>query len=131
MIYVMAVFFYKKPYLRSGIQRMKYIIFISLFFISIEGNSQLKRVTFDDNVRKTVIYPNPARSFLQIQYKQSTNIPEVLVVYNFLGKKQIEVSKPGNNVYVDLAEFKRGLYIFQFRDNNGRILDSGKFQVEK
>lgn len=131
MIYVMAVFFYKKTYLRSGIHRMKYIFFISLFFISIEGKSQLKRVTFDDNVRKTVIYPNPARSFLQIQYKQPTNIPEVLVVYNFLGKKQIEVSKPGTNVYVDLAEFKRGLYIFQFRDNNGRILDSGKFQVEK
>lgn len=110
---------------------MKYILFISFFFFSLEGKSQLKRIVFEENVRKTVIYPNPARSFLQIQYKQPMNIPEVLVVYNFLGKKQLEVSKPGNNVYVDLAEFKRGLYIFQFRDSNGRILDSGKFQVEK
>lgn len=110
---------------------MRYFIFISLILISLEGKSQLKRVAFDDNVRKTVIYPNPARSFLQIQYKQPTNAPEVLVVYNFLGKKQLELSKPGNNLYLDLAEFKRGLYIFQFRDSNGRILDSGKFQVEK
>ncbi|MFN5422914.1 MAG: T9SS type A sorting domain-containing protein [bacterium] len=131
MIFLMAAFFYKKPYLRSVIPRMKHIFFILLIFISLEGKSQLKRMVFDENVRRTVIYPNPARSFLQVQYKQPTSIPEVLVVYNFLGKKQLEVSKPGNNLYIDLAEFKRGLYIFQFRDNNGRILDSGKFQVEK
>ncbi len=110
---------------------MKYIIFILLTFFSLELRSQIKRVVFDDNVRKTVIYPNPARSFLQIQYKQSSDIPDVLIVYNFLGKKQLEVAKPGSNVYLDLAEFRRGLYIFQFRDANGRILDSGKFQVEK
>ena len=131
MTFLMAVFFYKKTYLRSVDIRMKYIVFILFMFFSFQGNAQLKRIVFDENVRNTVIYPNPARSFLQIQYKQPADVPEVLVVYNFLGKKQMEIAKPGNNLYIDLAEFRRGLYIFQFRDRNGRILDSGKFQVEK
>jgi uncharacterized protein YegP (UPF0339 family) len=39
--------------------------------------------------------------------------------------------QPGNNVYIDLAEFRRGIYVFQFRDKNGQIIDSGKFHVEK
>jgi hypothetical protein len=55
----------------------------------------------------------------------------LLVIYNFIGKKQLELVNPGNNVYLDLADFRRGLYIFQFKDKNGQIIDSGKFQVEK
>lgn len=108
-------------------------LIVSIFFIlfALVGRSQIKQVNFDDHTRRTSIYPNPARSFLQIQYKPSSELPSVLVVYNFLGKKQLEISKPTSNVYVDLSEFRRGIYIFQFRDSNGRIIDSGKFQVEK
>jgi hypothetical protein len=32
---------------------------------------------------------------------------------------------------VDLSNFTRGLYIFQLKDPSGRVMESGKFQVEK
>lgn len=32
---------------------------------------------------------------------------------------------------VDLAEFNRGVYIYHLRDANGKILESGKFQVSR
>lgn len=107
-------------------------VFLILFtLVSLVSFSQVKRVTMSEHVKKTVIYPNPARSFIQIQFKQQTPVPVWLVIYNFIGKKQLEVVNPGSNVYLDLADFRRGLYIFQFKDKNGQIIDSGKFQVEK
>lgn len=104
------------------------ILFTSMTFL---GFSQVKRVVMSDHVKRTTIYPNPAKSFVRIQYKQPTPPPASLVVYNFLGKKQLETNQPGSNVYLDLTSFNRGVYIFQFRDRNGQIIDTGKFQVEK
>jgi hypothetical protein len=110
---------------------MKFFLTILCSSACLLGFSQVKRVTLSDQVKRTSIYPNPAKSFVHIQYKQSTPPPATLVVYNFLGKKQIETNQPGTHVYLDLTSFNRGVYIFQFRDRNGQIIDSGKFQVEK
>ncbi|MCE2757302.1 MAG: T9SS type A sorting domain-containing protein [Bacteroidota bacterium] len=110
---------------------MKSIFLILFSVFSLASFGQVKRVTMSEHVKRTVIYPNPARSFIQIQFKQQVPVPALLVVYNFIGKKQLELTNPGMNVYLDLSEFRRGLYIFQFKDKNGQIIDSGKFQVEK
>ena len=34
-------------------------------------------------------------------------------------------------VTVDLNEFARGIYIYHLRDVNGKIIESGKFQVSR
>jgi hypothetical protein len=110
---------------------MKIFFFtISLFFLSA-GQAQVKKTALGENVRRTSIYPNPARSFVRIQFKQGNTAPSALVIYNFLGKKQLETNQPGSNVYIDLAGFNRGIYIFQFKDRNGQVIETGKFQVEK
>jgi hypothetical protein len=109
---------------------MKLILFLISFLFAMTGQAQVKKTTFGDNVRRITIYPNPARSFVSIQYKQHT-IPATLVIYNFMGKKLLVINQPGTNVYIDLAGFNRGIYIFQFKDRNGQLLDTGKFQVEK
>jgi len=110
---------------------MKGILTIILIFILTSASSQVKKVSLGENIRRTNIYPNPARSFIQIQFLPAIPPPASLVIYNFLGKKQFEINQPGSNVFIDLADFNRGIYIFQFRDRNGRILETGKFQVEK
>lgn len=102
-----------------------------LFILACQfGFGQVKRVSMSEQVKRTTIYPNPARYFVHIQFKQASP-PASLVIYNFLGKKQIEINQPGTHVYLDLTNFNRGVYIFQFRNNNGQVIDSGKFQVEK
>jgi hypothetical protein len=52
-------------------------------------------------------------------------------VYNFLGKKVIEMPDIANRTRIDLTGYSRGIYIYQLRDKNGKIIESGKFQVEK
>lgn len=111
--------------------RMKAILTFLFILVSMLGFSQVKRVNLSDNVKRTSIYPNPAKSFVHIQYKQAAQPPASLTIYSFLGKKQLEINQPGSHVYIDLASFNRGIYIFQFRDRNGQVIDSGKFQVEK
>lgn len=110
---------------------MKGILSIFLIFIFTTASGQVKKLSMGENIRRTSIYPNPARSFIQIQFQPAVPPPASLVVYNFLGKKQFEINQPGSNVFINLADFNRGIYIFQFRDRNGRILETGKFQVEK
>lgn len=111
---------------------MKYLLIIVFLFISCLSMAQSKRIAVGDNTPKVVsIYPNPARSFVRVQYRYTTPPPSSLIIFNFAGKKQFEMNQPGSNVYIDLAEFNRGIYVFQFRDRNGQIIDSGKFQVEK
>lgn len=80
---------------------------------------------------KSALYPNPARSFIRIQHQYEGKEPVKLIIYNFLGKKQIEVIRPANTIQLDLSDFRRGIYVFQFRDLQERILETGKFQVEK
>ena len=110
---------------------LRYLFTILVMFFSVLVMGQKKVVSTDNNPRIVNIYPNPARSFVRIQYRYTTPVPSHLVIFNFAGKKQFEMLQPGNNVYVDLAEFNRGIYVFQFRDKNGQIIDSGKFHVEK
>jgi len=43
----------------------------------------------------------------------------------------MEIIRPSNTLRLDLSDFRRGIYIFQFRDLQERILETGKFQVEK
>jgi hypothetical protein len=80
---------------------------------------------------KTTVFPNPARSYIRIQHNYEGKLPIKLIVYNFLGKKQLEIVRPSNTIQLDLSEYRRGIYIFQFRDLQERILETGKFQVEK
>ena len=80
---------------------------------------------------KTTVFPNPARSFIRIQHSYEGKEPIRLIIYNFLGKKQLEVVRPSNTIQLDLSEYRRGIYVFQFRDLQDRIIETGKFQVEK
>jgi hypothetical protein len=48
-----------------------------------------------------------------------------------MGKKVYEIKKTPVRITINLEDFYRGVYIFQLRDSNGNIVQSGKFQVVK
>ena len=48
-----------------------------------------------------------------------------------MGKKVVEIKNIPQRITLPLNEYYRGVYIFQLRDRNGRILESGRFQVVK
>jgi hypothetical protein len=76
-------------------------------------------------------YPNPAISFINIDVQKISTKSHSLLVYNFLGKKVADFNDINTHNRIDLTNFSRGIYIFQLKDPSGRVIESGKFQIEK
>ena len=76
-------------------------------------------------------YPIPPRSVINFDFQYGYDRSYSLQIYNFMGKKVSEIGKVLPKITVPLDEFYRGIYIYQLRDKNGKIIDSGKFQVVK
>ncbi|HUR67418.1 MAG TPA: T9SS type A sorting domain-containing protein [Chitinophagaceae bacterium] len=106
--------------------------FILLMAIQSQGQSSRTTPVADVQDRIIKLYPNPATSYvtfdLQKDYRQGLTIH----VYNgVLGKKVFESANVPSKVTVDLSNFNRGVYIYHLIDANGKIIESGKFQVSR
>lgn len=114
-----------------------YLIFILLFLIG-GANAQSKGgegnfLSTFDKAKIVRFFPNPATTVINFEFtraEEKTN-NYTLQVYNFLGKKIVEFNAVNQKTIVPLTDFYRGVYIFQLRDKSGRIIESGKFQVNK
>jgi len=82
-------------------------------------------------VKLIKFYPNPAVSVINFDYIQGYNKNYSLLIFNFMGKKVYELKNTPSKININLSDFVRGLYIFQIRDRNGAVIESGKFQVIK
>lgn len=85
---------------------------------------------FQENQVKTIkFFPNPAISKITFTFDRSYEKNSTFQIFNFIGKKVLDLPSVMPTTVVDLSEFYRGVYIFQLRDKGGKILEAGKFQV--
>ncbi|MBC7937851.1 MAG: T9SS type A sorting domain-containing protein [Rhizobacter sp.] len=110
-----------------------FYILILLVGINFTAFAQNKTSASDDNAPAKLInfYPNPASSTITFEFTKGYDKSYSLEVYNFMGKKVYEVKRTPTRISINLDDFFRGVYIFQLRDKNGVIVQSGKFQVVK
>ena len=104
------------------------------FFTAVGASAQNRIGGFPDNgtVATVKFYPNPANSFITFEdFSRKYDKNYSIQLYNFLGKKVYEFSLADQKNVVNLSDFFRGIYIFQLRDPTGKIVESGKFQVNK
>ena len=80
-------------------------------------------------VKIVKFYPNPATTNITFELPKGSSY--TLQIYNFMGKKVYELKNTATSNFINLSDFNRGVYIFQLRDTNGKIVESGKFQVSK
>lgn len=76
-------------------------------------------------------FPNPAVSVINFEFTSAFDRNATVEIYNFIGKKVYTTRTTSAKITIPLTDFFRGLYIFQLRDRNGKIIESGKFQVAK
>lgn len=110
-------------------KKIFYIILLTGF--SFTGFSQAKPSNFADAVKITRLYPNPATSYINFEFDKKSDNSYTIVIYSFIGKKVDEIKVNNQKVTIPLSEYYRGIYIFQLRDPQGNIVQSGKFQVVK
>lgn len=111
---------------------MKKLFYIIIFIVGLQasGVAQVKRIT-NDAVKTVKFYPNPASGFINFEFSDNYNDSYDLVIFNFIGKKVEDLKVTDQKITLSLTDYYRGVYIFQLRDKQGNIIESGKFQVVK
>ena len=111
---------------------MKRIFYIIIFIVGFQtsSNAQAKHIAIDA-VKTVKFYPNPASSFINFEFAENYNDSYTIVIFNFIGKKVEDLKVTDQKITVSLTNYYRGVYIFQLRDKQGNIIESGKFQVVK
>ena len=98
---------------------------------STMGLAQQRSMAEPNSIRLIRLYPNPATTFIQFEFAPTTSKDSQLQLYNFLGKKMLDIPVSLAKTRVDLTAFSRGIYIYQLKDRSGKTIESGKFQIEK
>jgi hypothetical protein len=112
--------------------RVFYIATIILSLSAVQVKSQARlAVSRDPDTIAIKFYPNPAVSLITFDFQKEYNKSYSFQIFNFLGKKVYEAPAIDQKTMVNLSDFFRGIYIFQLRDQYGKIIQSGKFQVVK
>jgi hypothetical protein len=83
--------------------------------------SSVRSLRMEADIIEYKIFPNPARSIVQLKHKQLTDSQSKLFIYNVNGQtiKTINLS-PGSTLQtIDIAGFSNGIYLFQIRYGDG------------
>ena len=113
---------------------MKFIVAIALLLsLSATGVAQKSWTEGNAGGTDTAIrfYPNPATTVINFEFKTAVSSGYTLQVFSFLGRKVLTVPVNNSKLSVNISDLNRGIYVFQLRDANGRIVESNKFQVNK
>ena len=113
---------------------LKKIIYTLILFVGISFTSfaQTKSPTQADPIAKLIKpYPIPATTAINFDFLYGYDKSFSLQIYNFMGKKLIEINKIFPHINLSLEDFYRGIYVYQLRDKEGKIIESGKFQIVK
>lgn len=113
---------------------MKKIVYILILLIGINFTSfaQTKSPAQGEPIAKLIKpYPIPATTAINFEFLYGYDKSFSLQIYNFMGKKVNEFNKLLPRMTLPLDDFYRGIYVYQLRDKDGKIIDSGKFQVVK
>lgn len=84
------------------------------------------------NTKIIKAYPNPATSYIVFEFDKSVDRSYTLQIYAFYGRKMTELHINESKININLDDnYMRGLYIYQLVDQSGKLIESGKFQVNK
>jgi hypothetical protein len=103
-----------------------------ILLTAIHSNGQASRNTPANQVEIVLnLYPNPATTYVTFDFPKGIEKGYSIQVFSFLGRKMFESQNLSPKTTVDLTEYNRGVYIYHLRDQSGKVLKSGKFQVSK
>lgn len=109
-----------------------FYIFVFIVAFHLTSTAQVKPAGIASEDLKTVkIYPNPASTYINFEFDKNELNSYSLLIFNFIGKKIEELKIVDVKMTISLIDYYRGIYIFQVRDRQGNIAESGKFQVVK
>jgi very-short-patch-repair endonuclease len=107
------------------------LIFTILLSYGSFAQNKVAAGSTESKVKFMRFFPNPAVSVINFEFQKGFDKSFTFQVFNFIGKKIVDLKSVTPKIIVELTDFYRGVYIYQLRDRTGKIIDSGKFQVVK
>jgi hypothetical protein len=98
---------------------------------AIHSQGQSRTLPQDAADRIVKFYPNPATSIVTFDLQRVNEKGYDIQVFNLLGKVVYEQKNIPSRTTINLSDYSRGVYIYQLRERDGKIIESGKFQVSK
>jgi hypothetical protein len=102
-----------------------------ILLTAIHSQGQSRTLPQDAADRVVKFYPNPATSFVTFDLQKRNEKGYDIQVFNFLGQVVYEQKNIPSRTIINLSDYNRGVYIYQLREREGKIIESGKFQVSK
>ncbi len=107
------------------------VIAVFCFALTAKSQAQMHDNPFGDSTARVVkVFPNPASYQINIQVQDNNGRQYEFVVYNFMGKP-FDLVKISGRYVLNLDKYTNGIYIYQLRDLQGNVVESGKFNVAK
>jgi hypothetical protein len=112
---------------------LKRFLLSTLLLVSVAASTGAQNRSSFGPEPATVLrfFPNPAVSNITFDFSRNFDKGYTIQVYNFLGRKMYEAVNVGQRTSINLTDYNRGVYIYQLFDRNGKMVESGKFQVSK
>jgi hypothetical protein len=109
------------------------LLFLSIILLTATNSKgQSDRGPSPDQFQRILkVYPNPATTFTKFEFQKKFDKGYTLQVINFIGKQVYEAKNITTTTTLDLSNYNRGVYIYQLKDQSGKVVESGKFQVSK
>jgi hypothetical protein len=100
----------------------------TILLLSLQSKSQDRNPGEDPAPAIVKFYPNPATSIITFDFQRGYDKSLNLQIFNFIGKKVQEINNITPKTTVNLNDFYRGIYIFQLKDKNGKVIASRLFE---
>lgn len=106
-------------------------LLLSYFGAQAQSSKNLPTDNSDPANRVVKLYPNPATSQINFEIQKNNEKSYDIIVFNFLGKKTDQLRNVSFHTTLNLDNYYNGVYIYQLRDVQGNLIESGKFNVIK
>lgn len=77
-----------------------------------------------------VLYPNPARDYIEISFNDAPASAFDLLIYNFQGQALHSESMDGTFTRIDVSTLQAGSYLLKITGEKGKVLATKKFVIE-
>lgn len=102
----------------GGVYSKDIVFVIGKWTTSVKGLS-----TTADEV---VLYPNPARSELNVTYSSKAGV-KTIAVYNLIGKQMAAYKVNATSAKLNIDNIPSGIYFVRLMDGNGKVVATRKF----
>jgi len=113
----------------------KLLLILSIIVVSVaQAGAQNRPAPATETPTQATIlrfFPNPATTVITFDFQKNFEKGFSIQIYNFLGRKMVEQTNIGDQTSINLTDFTRGVYIYKLFDKNGKLVETGKFQVSK